>query len=56
MKLFATLLGVYDHNIGGDELQLYIRCLVYLDNTGKVSLQIKEFNIDKLATDANMVR
>lgn len=47
-----------DSNISGDELQIYIKCLVYFDNTGKVSINqasMKEFNIDKLSTDTQTV-
>lgn len=51
MRLFAILLGVYDKNVGGDELQLYIRSLVYFDTSGKVALQMRDFNIEKLATE-----
>lgn len=51
MRLFAILLGVYDRNVGGDELQLYIRSLVYFDTRGKVALQMRDFNIERLATE-----
>jgi hypothetical protein len=51
MRLFAILLGVYDRNVGGDELQLYVRSLVYFDTTGKVALQMRDFNIERLSTE-----
>lgn len=56
MRLFAILLGIYDKNVGGDELQIYVKSLVYFDNTGKVSLQMRDFNIERLATDRVFVQ
>lgn len=56
MRLFAILLGVYDHNVGGDELQLYVRSIVYFDTTGKVALHMRDFNIERLATEKAAVQ
>jgi hypothetical protein len=59
MRLFFWLLGCVDKNVGGDELQIYVRCLVYFDITGKISLNqatMKDFNIDKLNTDKSCIK
>lgn len=58
IRLFKELLGLSEPNISGDELQIYSKCLVYFDNTGKVYMNqasMKDFNIDKLSTDKTTV-
>jgi hypothetical protein len=37
-------------------LQLYARSLVYFDNTGKVSLQMRDLNIERLSTERTVVQ
>jgi hypothetical protein len=56
VKIFRELL---ETGSSGEELEIYVRCLVHLDTSGKLSTNqtsMKEFNIDKLTTDMEVVK